>query len=490
MTVQNLKIRTPIRFPVSVQGAGGISVSKTNGQWTVEPDFSALTAISGSDVSDPSGKQVWIYDPVSGVYNVLTLAGLGSALYTTTSTTSLAIEVASKVFTVDAGKDFTVGSFVLAASDADVSDYMLGQVTDYTDTSLTVNVTKTGGSGTHADWTIRLASPTGQAATIEVGTTTTLPAGSNATVSNSGSSESAVLDFGIPRGADASLKWLFETSTTMAAPATGGIRLNNATISSVTAIAINAQTADTGNPDQSDFIITWDDSTNTPKGHIQLREEGASAAIFEVTGVTDNTTWLQIAVTYVSGSLSLSVDDPLYLIPMLAGNKGADGDMTGPASSVDGEIALFNGTDGAALKRASTTGLLKASSGVLSAAVSGTDYQAADAQLFSNIPQNSKSAAYTTVLTDGQKCIWHPAADTSARTWTIDSNANVAYPIGTCLAFAGESSSGAITLSITSDTLVWLPTGSTGSRTLTAPFMAVAMKVTSTKWFLVGHGIS
>lgn len=43
-------------------------------------------------------------------------------------------------------------------------------------------------------------------------------------------------------------------------------------------------------------------------------------------------------------------------------------------TSVDGEIALFNGTTGKSIKRATTTGVLKATSGVLAAAVAGTDY--------------------------------------------------------------------------------------------------------------------
>ena len=43
--------------------------------------------------------------------------------------------------------------------------------------------------------------PAGASATIAVGTVTTLPAGSNATVTNSGTSSSAVFDFGIPQGA-------------------------------------------------------------------------------------------------------------------------------------------------------------------------------------------------------------------------------------------------------------------------------------------------
>jgi hypothetical protein len=47
-----------------------------------------------------------------------------------------------------------------------------------------------------------------------------------------------------------------------------------------------------------------------------------------------------------------------------------------PSSSVDGEISLFSGVTGKIIKRADTTGLLKATAGVLSAASAGTDYEA------------------------------------------------------------------------------------------------------------------
>jgi len=50
------------------------------------------------------------------------------------------------------------------------------------------------------------------------------------------------------------------------------------------------------------------------------------------------------------------------------------GDVIGPGSSTDNQIVLFNGTTGASIKAATTTGVLKATSGVISAAVSGTDY--------------------------------------------------------------------------------------------------------------------
>ena len=57
-----------------------------------------------------------------------------------------------------------------------------------------------------------------------------------------------------------------------------------------------------------------------------------------------------------------------------SGGGGGSGDVTGPASSVDNEIVLFSGTTGKAIKSATTTGIPKLTSGVISAATAGTDY--------------------------------------------------------------------------------------------------------------------
>jgi hypothetical protein len=106
------------------------------------------------------------------------------------------------------------------------------------------------------------------------------------------------------------------------------------------------------------------------------------------------------------------------------------------------------------------------------------------------IPQNSKSAAYTTVLADCGGSIYHPSADTTARTWTIDSNANVAAPIGCTITFVNDTSGGVITIAITSDTLVLAGTGTTGSRSLAANGVATATKITSTRWIINGTGLT
>jgi len=98
-----------------------------------------------------------------------------------------------------------------------------------------------------------------------------------------------------------------------------------------------------------------------------------------------------------------------------------------------------------------------------------------------NIPQNSKSADYTTVLTDSGKCIFHPVADNNARTFTIAANATVAYPIGTVLVFKNNAAA-ALSIAIASDTLTLDGAGTTGTRTLAQYGKATAMKETSTSW--------
>lgn len=97
------------------------------------------------------------------------------------------------------------------------------------------------------------------------------------------------------------------------------------------------------------------------------------------------------------------------------------------------------------------------------------------------IPQNSKSADYTTVLADSGKCIFHPVADNNARTFTIAANASVAYPIGTVIVFKNNAAAN-LSIAITSDTLTLDGAGTTGTRTLAQYGKATALKETATSW--------
>jgi hypothetical protein len=106
-----------------------------------------------------------------------------------------------------------------------------------------------------------------------------------------------------------------------------------------------------------------------------------------------------------------------------------------------------------------------------------------------NIPFNSQSAAYTAVLADSGKVIFHPSTDANARTFTIPANGSVAYAIGTAITFINMTSQ-VVTIAITTDTMYLSPSGTTGSRSLAQYGSATAIKMTSTTWLISGSGLS
>lgn len=511
--------------------------------------------------------------------------------------------------------------------------------------------------------------------------------------------------------ASATHPYTFNTSTSMAEPGVGILRFNNGALSSVTAIAIDASTNATDNPDISDYIATWGASGGTIKGVVQFEkgDDPNTFAIYHITGtVTDNTGWLQLAVTHVASNGSFSADDTIYV---KYARFGADGStsltglgsfgsgagtpaivavgQTDPGGNINhldtstlgsgsprtfslsnltnsnGDATVFdldivvtstniinvdygvpsgssgnttNSLENGSLQR---DGLATAASGstmtvTFSGLTSGNDYtvgfvgyrddasrnvnltgngvtnydydpnqnppeiyeftgftadgsgevsfdidinngvgfvmvsgvsiaeenvsttptltntkvilldetdsdsakelpsetfnsilnidtgQLADDAVTTakitdsnittpkiadsavteakianaaitairEIPQNSKSADYTLVAGDAGGHIYHPSADTTARTFTIPANASVAYEIGTAITFVNDTSAGDLTISITSDTLVLAGDGTTGSRTLTANGVATALKVSATRWIISGTNLT
>ncbi len=112
-----------------------------------------------------------------------------------------------------------------------------------------------------------------------------------------------------------------------------------------------------------------------------------------------------------------------------------------------------------------------------------------DAVGFRNIPVNSQSAAYTAVLADSGKVIFHPSTDANARTFTIPANSSVAYPIGTAITFINMTAE-VVTIAITTDTMYLSSAGTTGSRSLAQYGSATAIKMTSTTWLISGSGLT
>lgn len=216
--------------------------------------------------------------------------------------------------------------------------------------------------------------PAGAAATITAGTQTALSEGSTPTVANSGTSSAAIFDFGIPRGVIPAIGFNFSTTTADSDPGAGNVRFNNATVASVTAIYFDNVDRD-GNT-VTGWLDSFDDGTSTSKGTLVITPAAGPTAklIYAVTGsVVDGTGYRKVTVAWVSGTVLPTNVAQLAFAFYQTGDQG-----TGifPGVSVDSEVALFSGTGGITLKRATGSGLAKLTSGVQSIASAGTDYYA------------------------------------------------------------------------------------------------------------------
>ena len=105
------------------------------------------------------------------------------------------------------------------------------------------------------------------------------------------------------------------------------------------------------------------------------------------------------------------------------------------------------------------------------------------------LPQNVITGEYTLVLSDSGLQLFHPRSDNAtARTWTVPSNATVAYPIGTALTFINQSGASNVSV-VFNDTVVFGGQTQTGPILLVPGAVATAFKIASTEWNIQGVGI-
>lgn len=222
-------------------------------------------------------------------------------------------------------------------------------------------------------------------------------------------------------------------------------------------------------PADGDFLATVDVSDTTQSAQGSTKKVQAQNLVVKKLRTSTGPSVLTVGAVVDGEFLKRSGTSIISGAP----GGGGLGDVVGPGSSTDNAVARFDSTTGKIIQNSNLT---------------LPDDAASTEVGYLNIPQNSQSAAYTTVLADRGKHILHPTADNNARTFTIDSNANVAYPIGTAITFVNLINT--VTIAITSDTLIWAEDGSTGSRTLAQWGIATAIKVTTTSWLISGTGLS
>jgi len=122
----------------------------------------------------------------------------------------------------------------------------------------------------------------------------------------------------------AGIRYVYSTTTGMSDPGASFFRLNNASPASATAMAFSDESGETGNPDAAAFINSFDDSTSAIKGYIYIKKAGSPETfmIYAVTGLTDNSGWSQLAVTYITGNGSMVNNDAVKMEFYRVGNDG------------------------------------------------------------------------------------------------------------------------------------------------------------------------
>jgi len=176
----------------------------------------------------------------------------------------------------------------------------------------------------------------------------------------------------------------------------------------------------------------------------------------------------------------------------IATKQDYDSDLTTWASKTapSGDVVGTTDTQGLTNKTLTSPTLITPVLGTPSSGnLSSCTVDGTDAVGFRNIPINSNSSSYTTVLSDSGKAILHPSTDTNARTFTIPANSSVAYPLGTAITFINMTAA-VVTIAITSDTMYLSGSGNTGSRSLAQYGSATAIKLTSTTWLIGGSGLT
>lgn len=111
---------------------------------------------------------------------------------------------------------------------------------------------------------------------------------------------------------------------------------------------------------------------------------------------------------------------------------------------------------------------------------------------FRNIPLVSAPANTLVTKAHAGGGLKHPSADTTARTYTIDSNANQSWDDATAITVWNVwGTGGIVTITVTTDPLRFALDGSTGPRTLArGGFATLVWDTASASWGITGAGLS
>lgn len=340
------------------------------------------------------------------------------------STTSLTIGTGSQSLTVTTGKSFALGMFVVLASKANATNYMYGQITAFT-----------SGSG---------------AMTVNVSTTNGTGTYSDWTVSLSAAGAAGGSGY-VAKAGDTMTGKL-----TTVASGTGGAGFN-----------IPAGAAPTS-PSNGD---AW-----TTTSGLYVRINGVTYQFAPFAGGT----FTGKVTTVASASGGAGINLPHGSAP----TSPTNGDIW---TTTSGLYARINGTTVGPYVTGGSYAASGANTDITSlqesATLSSGGTIAANSIGYRGLPLSSQTqgSTITLALTDSAKRV----ANTSGG-WIIPANGSVAFPTDTVIVLHNDSSS-TQTVAITTDTLTWAGSTTTGTRTVAANGFAYLTKTASTKWIISGN---
>ena len=176
------------------------------------------------------------------------------------------------------------------------------------------------------------------------------------------------------------------------------------------------------------------------------------------------------------------------------GNLTLGGTLSGVSLStqVTGTLPVANGGTGGTTQATARSGIAAAASGANTditaldqdVTVTATGTISASTIGYRGIPQNAQTGAYTLVLADAGKHISNTTGG-----FAIPANGTTAFPIGTTIMLFNNSSSSQ-NITITTDTLRFAGTATTGTLALAQYGLATCVKVGTTTWVASGAGLS
>lgn len=168
-----------------------------------------------------------------------------------------------------------------------------------------------------------------------------------------------------------------------------------------------------------------------------------------------------------------------YLHISAAGLETVNGvSFVGPLQGAVGGVTPAAG----AFTTLSASGLLTLSAG---GNLTPATTPATNALGYLGMPQLNKSGNYTLTMAEAG---WDTYF-TATATGTIPANASVAFPIGT-IGMMSVDAGHVLTVPITTDTLTFIPSGTTGTRTVTGPGWIAFKKKTATAWWCWGLNVT